>query len=72
VIGVYLGACKSQIFSLSDECTHKLTSVSTNYYEAVLLAGAALVLHLERLEPLNQLLIDRRIGWSGLVGTHVV
>jgi hypothetical protein len=72
VIGVYLGACKSQIFSLSDGCTHKLTIVSTNYYEAVLLAGAALVLHLERLEPLNQLLIDRRIGWSGLVGTHVI
>jgi hypothetical protein len=52
---------------LPDQSTQKLTGVSTNYNKAILLASAALVLHLERLKPLNQLLIDRCIGWSRLV-----
>lgn len=45
-------------------CTSRLTSLATNNYKAIFLVHASLALHLERLEPLNQLLVDGRISRS--------
>jgi hypothetical protein len=64
VMSVYFGAVRALEMEALYSRTCSLTSFTTNHNKPIFLASTSLMLHLECLEPFNQLLVDNGIGRS--------